>query len=173
MGCNAEQSRLPFQAALSSREFNARPFSNNRKGVCITDKAVSGQRSKINKLDANWFRTAEVLRHLLPVRHGELRDLREFPRSASANRDPFRPDGYENTPAGEMRRIIAANSFPRPGDAAKVAQAMIDSVDLHPAPKRLPLGSDTYTLVRAALVERLHALDMQKESALAADTNSR
>ena len=80
---------------------------------------------------------------------------------------------YENTPAGEMRRIIAANSFPRPGDAAKVSQAMIDSVDLHPAPKRLPLGSDTYTLVRAALVERLHALDMQKESALAADTNSR
>ena len=76
---------------------------------------------------------------------------------------------YDSTPAGHVRRIIAANSFPRPGDAEKVAQAMIDSVDQHPAPKRLPLGSDTYTAVRAALVERLEALDMQKEIALGAD----
>jgi hypothetical protein len=71
-----------------------------------------------------------------------------------------------------MRLVIAANSFPRPGDAAKVAQAMIDSVDQHPAPKRLPLGSDTYTLVRAALVERIEALDKQKETALASDTDT-
>lgn len=48
---------------------------------------------------------------------------------------------------------------------------MIDSVDQHPAPKRVPLGSDTYTLVRAALVERLEALERQKDVAMAADTD--
>lgn len=78
-------------------------------------------------------------------------------------------DVYENTPAGDVRRAVAANAFPMPGDAVKVAQAMIDSVDCKPAPKRLPLGSDTYTLIRAALVERLAALDGQKEIALSAD----
>jgi NAD(P)-dependent dehydrogenase (short-subunit alcohol dehydrogenase family) len=78
-------------------------------------------------------------------------------------------DVYEKTPAGDVRRAVAANAFPMPGDAIKVVQAMIDSVDFRPAPKRLPLGSDTYTLVRAALVERLAALDAQKNIALAAD----
>jgi hypothetical protein len=48
---------------------------------------------------------------------------------------------------------------------------MIDSVDQHPAPKRLPLGSDTCTLVRAALVERLDALDKKKGIALGADAD--
>jgi NAD(P)-dependent dehydrogenase (short-subunit alcohol dehydrogenase family) len=80
---------------------------------------------------------------------------------------------YDSTPVGEMRRVIATTGFPLPGNAAKVAQAMIDSVDQHPAPKRLPLGSDTYTLVRAALVERLEALDRQREIALDADADSR
>lgn len=28
---------------------------------------------------------------------------------------------HDNTPAGHVRRIIAANGFPMPGDAAKVA----------------------------------------------------
>ncbi len=81
-------------------------------------------------------------------------------------------EAYSETPAGDVRRAITANSFPLPGDPSKVAQAMIDSVDQHPAPKRLPLGSDTYTLVRAALVERLEALEKQKAVALAADIDS-
>ncbi len=46
---------------------------------------------------------------------------------------------------------------------------MIDSVDLNPAPLRLALGSDTYTLVRGALQERLAALEAQKAIALSTD----
>jgi len=78
---------------------------------------------------------------------------------------------YENTPAGDVRRAVATHAFPIPGDANKVTQAMIDSVDRRPAPRRLALGSDTYTLVRAAWLERLAALDAQKDIALAADVD--
>lgn len=76
---------------------------------------------------------------------------------------------YEKTPVGDVRRAVAAHAFPIPGDAGKVAQAMIDCVDRSPAPLRLPLGSDTYTLVRGALEQRQAALEADKEIALAAD----
>ncbi len=80
-------------------------------------------------------------------------------------------DAYEKTPVGDVRRAVAANAFPIPGDADKVVQSMIDSVEQHPAPLRLPLGSDTYNLVRGALQQRLAVLESQKEVALAADSN--
>ena len=73
---------------------------------------------------------------------------------------------YEHTPAGDVRRGLFNGDFPIPGDADKVAQAMLDSADQHPAPLRLALGSDTYSDVRAALVARLEALDAQKDLAL-------
>jgi hypothetical protein len=50
-----------------------------------------------------------------------------------------------------------------------MAQAMIDSVDRNPAPKRLTLGSDAYRLVSAALSDRLAALEAQKDIALSTD----
>lgn len=76
---------------------------------------------------------------------------------------------YDGTPSGEMRRMIAAGAFPAPGDPVKMAQAMIDSVDRGPAPRRLTLGSDAYAHVRAALVDRLAALDARKDIALSTD----
>jgi NAD(P)-dependent dehydrogenase (short-subunit alcohol dehydrogenase family) len=76
---------------------------------------------------------------------------------------------YESTPAGEFRRSIAAAAFRVPGDPIKMVQAMIDSVDRKPAPARLALGSDTYALVREALVQRIAALDAQREIALSTD----
>ncbi|HYY28618.1 MAG TPA: SDR family oxidoreductase [Chthoniobacterales bacterium] len=48
---------------------------------------------------------------------------------------------YENTPSGEIRRAIEARSFVLKGDPAKMVQAMIDTVDRSPAPKRLALVS--------------------------------
>jgi NAD(P)-dependent dehydrogenase (short-subunit alcohol dehydrogenase family) len=78
---------------------------------------------------------------------------------------------YDQTPAGDIRRAFEARAFPSPGDPAKMAQAMIDSIDQTPAPKRLTLGSDAYTMVRAALVERLAALDAQKETAYGTDVD--
>jgi NAD(P)-dependent dehydrogenase (short-subunit alcohol dehydrogenase family) len=79
---------------------------------------------------------------------------------------------YANTPAGEFRHAIAAAAFHTPGDPLKIANAMMDSVDRKPAPARLALGSDAYTLVRAALVKRLAALDAQKDIAFSTDINA-
>jgi hypothetical protein len=58
------------------------------------------------------------------------------------------------------------------GDARKMARAIIESVDHSPAPKRLTLGSTAYASIRAALAERLAALDAQKEIALATDVDA-
>ena len=52
-----------------------------------------------------------------------------------------------------------------------MVHAMVDSVDRNPAPKRLTLGSDAYSLVRAGLTERLAALEAQKDIALSTDAN--
>jgi NAD(P)-dependent dehydrogenase (short-subunit alcohol dehydrogenase family) len=74
---------------------------------------------------------------------------------------PVMPE-YENTPAGEVRRAVAEGTLNLPNDPQKIAQAMIDLVDSGAVPLRLPLGSDTYDDVRAALVARLAELDAQR-----------
>ena len=79
---------------------------------------------------------------------------------------------YESTPAGELRRGIAAAAFRVPGDPLKMVEAMIDSVNRKPAPARLALGSDTYALVRTALTGRIAALDAQKDIALSTDVSA-
>lgn len=79
---------------------------------------------------------------------------------------------YDDTPAGEIRRLFAAGAFPVPGDPIKIVQAMIDSVDGRTAPLRLALGSDTYRDVRASLVSRLAALDAQRYIAHSTDVGS-
>jgi NAD(P)-dependent dehydrogenase (short-subunit alcohol dehydrogenase family) len=66
---------------------------------------------------------------------------------------------YEDTPAGAVRRAFAAGAFPVKGDPNKMVRAMIDCVEEKPAPRRLALGSSAYTAIRAALTERLAALD--------------
>jgi NAD(P)-dependent dehydrogenase (short-subunit alcohol dehydrogenase family) len=76
---------------------------------------------------------------------------------------------YEHTPAGQMRRDIAAGTFQIKGDAEKSVRAMIDSVSVNPAPKRLALGSSAYLNVRAAMTSRLAALEAQKDVAYSAD----
>ncbi len=50
-----------------------------------------------------------------------------------------------------------------------MAQAMINCVDAGTRPLRLPLGSDTYTLVQGALVKWLAALDAEKDGAYSTD----
>ena len=79
---------------------------------------------------------------------------------------------YDDTPVGEMRRVFASGDLRALGvfgDPVKMAQAMVDSADRNPAPKRLALGSRAYTSIRAALIERLSALDAQKEIAFSTD----
>jgi hypothetical protein len=43
-----------------------------------------------------------------------------------------------------------------------MVKIMIDSVDQHPAPKRIALGSDVYTIIHKALTERLAVLEAQR-----------
>lgn len=76
---------------------------------------------------------------------------------------------YERSPAGEMRRALDDGTFRATGDASKVADAIIASVDVTPAPLRLALGSSAYTSIRAALVARLAALDAQEDIARSTD----
>ena len=73
---------------------------------------------------------------------------------------------YVDTPAGDVRRAIASGMFSLPNDPEKITQAMIDLVEDGKAPLRLPLGSDTYDHVRAALVARLAEHDAHRDVAL-------
>lgn len=47
--------------------------------------------------------------------------------------------------------------------------AMIAAADAKDPPRRLALGSDAYTLIHAALSERLAALEAQKDLAFSTD----
>ena len=76
---------------------------------------------------------------------------------------------YDGTPVGEVRRMVAGRAFSF-SEPQGIVRAMIDSVDQSPAPRRLVMGNGAYSRVRAALVDRLSALDAQKDIALAADT---
>jgi NAD(P)-dependent dehydrogenase (short-subunit alcohol dehydrogenase family) len=78
---------------------------------------------------------------------------------------------YDHTPAGEIRRGIAAGTFEAKGDPIKMAQAMIDSVDAVPAPRRLTMGATAYASIRSALVQRMAALDAQQEIARSTDAD--
>jgi NAD(P)-dependent dehydrogenase (short-subunit alcohol dehydrogenase family) len=84
--------------------------------------------------------------------------------AGSLDTSPVMPE-YEDTPAGEVRRAITSGAFALPNDPQKIAAAMINLVDTGAAPLRLPLGSDTYDDVRAALVSRLAEHDAHREVA--------
>ncbi len=87
---------------------------------------------------------------------------------------PALPD-YDGTPATFMRQGVESlrasgdGSSLAGGDPAKMAQAMIDSVEQSPAPKRLVMGSDVYAPLIAAYGERAAALEDQKTIAYSTD----
>lgn len=88
-------------------------------------------------------------------------------------------DAYTAGPVGHSRAIISGEvkldpvtaASLVPGDPAKIAQAIIDSADVSPAPKRLFLGSDAYKTVTGALRERLSQLEAAKELAYSTDAD--
>jgi NAD(P)-dependent dehydrogenase (short-subunit alcohol dehydrogenase family) len=83
-------------------------------------------------------------------------------------------DAYAGTPVGQIRQYIegpesiTANA---PGDPQKIAAAILASVEVTPAPRRLALGSDAYQLMRAALSDRIDELDAVREIALSTDVD--
>ena len=78
---------------------------------------------------------------------------------------------YEQTPVGEMRRALKGGAFKLLGDPNKMAQAILDSVEIHPAPLRLTLGSSSYDAVKKALNARLENLEQLKEITLSTDAD--
>jgi NAD(P)-dependent dehydrogenase (short-subunit alcohol dehydrogenase family) len=79
-------------------------------------------------------------------------------------------DAYDTSPAAAVRGF--SNGVPTHllvGDPARIAAAMIDSVDQEPAPLRLVLGSDSWTAITTALESRLAAVRPQKDIASATD----
>ena len=91
--------------------------------------------------------------------------------SSSDNTTPM--EIYEDTPVGDFRRAITLQGEKiLIGDPVKMAQAMIASCELSPAPRRLVLGSDAYQHIEASLVERLAHLRSQKELAFSTDLSS-
>ena len=75
---------------------------------------------------------------------------------------------YQNSPVAFARRMVA-DGAPPAGNPVKMVELMIASVDQTPAPKRLALGTDAYSVMRKQLSERLAALDAQKELASSTD----
>jgi len=78
-------------------------------------------------------------------------------------------EAYEITPVANVRRRFEDPTAVSMGDPAKMAKIMIDSVDQHPAPKRIALGSDSYTFIHQALTSRLQELEAQRELAFSTD----
>jgi NAD(P)-dependent dehydrogenase (short-subunit alcohol dehydrogenase family) len=75
---------------------------------------------------------------------------------------------YDGTPAA-MSRGIQNPDLPSVSDPAKVAAAIIASVDVEPAPLRLVTGSDSFRYIRDALRERLADIESQEASAASTD----
>jgi NAD(P)-dependent dehydrogenase (short-subunit alcohol dehydrogenase family) len=78
-------------------------------------------------------------------------------------------EAYKGTPAAIVHTMIKDTSRLPPGDPAKMAKVIIDSVDQDPAPKRIALGSDAYGVIHKALTDPLSALEAQREIALSTD----
>jgi len=76
---------------------------------------------------------------------------------------------YADTPAGMTRAMLQDTSRLPIGDPAKMVKLMIDSVEQNPAPKRIVLGSDSYTVIQKSLAERLAAVEAQKDIAFSTD----
>ncbi|WP_213778108.1 SDR family oxidoreductase [Caballeronia sp. dw_276] len=79
---------------------------------------------------------------------------------------------YDNTPAGDVRRAIATNSFAIRGDAGNTVDAMIAAADAAHPPLRLTLGGTAYESIGAALAGRLKALEAQRDIAYSANSEN-
>ncbi|SEN18811.1 Short-chain dehydrogenase [Luteibacter sp. UNCMF331Sha3.1] len=78
-------------------------------------------------------------------------------------------DAYKDTPVGMIRQVLNDPARVPNGDPARMVAAMIESVGQTPAPKRLVLGTDAYAMIQKALVDRLAAVEAQKDTAARTD----
>lgn len=76
---------------------------------------------------------------------------------------------YADTSAGALRRSVSDGSFVIKGDVDNTVAAMLTAIDQARPPLRLALGSSAYNSIRAALTERLAAIQAQEAQAFSAD----
>jgi NAD(P)-dependent dehydrogenase (short-subunit alcohol dehydrogenase family) len=76
---------------------------------------------------------------------------------------------YDETPAHSFVRLLDPKSGLAPGDPARIAARIIESVDLEPAPLRLVLGAQALESTLTTLRKRLATFEAQ--TALAASTD--
>ncbi|MCU1684193.1 MAG: short-chain dehydrogenase/reductase [Amycolatopsis sp.] len=84
---------------------------------------------------------------------------------------------YENGILGQLRGMLSGAADPEflrqavPGDPVKIAAAIIDSVAISPAPRRIVLGSGAYAAIGATLRDQLEALRAQHDLAHSTDSD--
>ena len=76
---------------------------------------------------------------------------------------------YDGTPAHAFARMLDPRNGLAPGDPARMAARIIESVDIEPAPLRMVLGSQALQGTLAALRGRLTSFEAQTELAASTD----
>jgi NAD(P)-dependent dehydrogenase (short-subunit alcohol dehydrogenase family) len=80
---------------------------------------------------------------------------------------------YDATPAHSFLRMLEPGSGPAPGDPARMAARIIESVDVEPAPLRMVLGSQALETTLATLRKRIAGFEAQTALAGSTDFPSR
>ena len=76
---------------------------------------------------------------------------------------------YDGNPAHAFQKMLDPANGLAPGDPARMAAAMIDSVDTEPAPLRMILGSQALDNTVKVLQERIAGFEAQRELAASTD----
>jgi len=76
---------------------------------------------------------------------------------------------YDGNPAHGFMRMLDPKNGLAPGDPARMAARIIESVDTQPAPLRMMLGSQALESTLATLRQRIDGFEAQKELAASTD----
>ena len=76
---------------------------------------------------------------------------------------------YDQTPAHSFLRMLDPKSAPAPGDPARMAARIIESVDVEPAPLRIVLGSQALESTITTLRNRIASFEAQTQLAISTD----
>ena len=76
---------------------------------------------------------------------------------------------YDETPAHAFARLLDPRNGLAPGDPARMAARIIESVDVVPAPLRLVLGSQALQTTIDTLAERIEGFEAQRDLAASTD----
>jgi NAD(P)-dependent dehydrogenase (short-subunit alcohol dehydrogenase family) len=91
----------------------------------------------------------------------------EFRYGSAQVADPL-PE-YAGTPARSFEKMLDPNAAQAPGDPALMAAAIIDSIDIQPAPLRVVLGSQALDATITTLETRIATFRAQSDLAASTD----